>query len=150
MTTLHVASPDQLDVTTLYAILRLRSEVFVVEQNCPYQDVDGLDLDSTTRHLWLTDDGPEPVAYLRILEEPDGTARIGRVCVSPAARRRGLAGALMISALDLIGHRDAVLSAQVYATGLYASAGFEPDGPQFLEDDIPHLPMRRRVPFSGK
>jgi ElaA protein len=140
---LHIRTGDQLDATTLYAILTLRSDVFVIEQDCAYQDLDGLDLESSTRHLWFADDGPRPLAYLRILEEPDGEARIGRVCVSASARRRGLAGRLLTVALDAIGDRESVLAAQVYAADLYTAAGFVADGPEFLEDGIPHVPMRR-------
>lgn len=143
MTTLRVASPDDLDITTLYALLRLRSDVFVVEQNCPYQDIDGRDLESGTRHLWLAGADQTPVAYLRILEEPGDIARIGRVVVAPTARRQGHAGTLMTAALEVIGPRESVLDAQLYATALYAEAGFVQDGPEYVEDGIPHIPMRR-------
>jgi ElaA protein len=142
VTELHVATPAELDVTALHAILRLRSEVFVVEQRCAYQDIDGRDLEAGTRHLWLTGADAAPLAYLRILD--DQPVRIGRVCVSPAARRQGHAATLMTAALEIIGEREAVLDAQSYATELYRAAGFMPDGPEFLEDGIPHLPMRRR------
>ena len=144
MTELHVSSFAGLDTTTLYAILQLRSEVFVVEQDCPYQDVDGRDLESTTRHIWITDGEPAPLAYLRVLAEGD-VARIGRVVVSPSARRQGHAGTLLHHAIELIGPREAVLNAQTYAIDLYARAGFEPEGPEFLEDGIPHVTMRRRA-----
>jgi ElaA protein len=149
VTTLHVASPSDLDAAALYAILRLRSEVFVVEQSCPYQDMDGLDLEGSTRHLWLTGAGSAPLAYLRLLRESDGVARIGRVCVSPRARRQGHAGTLMVAALAEIGDQAAVLHAQSYAVGLYAAAGFVQDGPEFDEDGIPHIPMRRPAPITG-
>jgi ElaA protein len=142
VTELHVSSFASLDTTTLYAILRLRSEVFVVEQECAYQDVDGRDLESGTRHIWITDGDPAPLAYLRVLVDGD-VARIGRVVVSPLARRQGYAARLLHHAIELIGAREAVLDAQTYATDLYARAGFEPDGPEFLEDGIPHVTMRR-------
>ncbi len=144
MTELHVSSFASLDTTTLYAILRLRSEVFVVEQDCAYQDVDGRDQESGTRHIWITDGTPTPLAYLRVLADGD-VARIGRVVVSPLARRQGHAATLLQHAIELIGTREAVLNAQTYATDLYARAGFEPDGPEFLEDGIPHVTMRRRA-----
>lgn len=140
----HVASFDELDTRTLYAILRLRCEVFVVEQECPYLDVDGRD--PRARHLWLADEGGAVVAYLRILEEAGGGARIGRVCVAPGARGAGHAATLLDAALRDIGDREAVLDAQTYATRLYANAGFVPDGPEFLDDGIPHVPMRRPAP----
>src|SRR5439155_120512 len=97
MTEPHVASFDELDTRTLYAILRLRCEVFVVEQECPYLDVDGRDPEA--RHLWLADADGRVVAYLRILGEPGGAARIGRVCVAPGARGAGHAAALLDAAL---------------------------------------------------
>jgi ElaA protein len=138
---LHVARADELDVATLYRILRLRSEVFVVEQGCPYQDIDDRDLGTGTHHLWLAGPDSALIAYLRILD--DQPARIGRVCVSPGARRQGHAGTLLQAAVELIGERDSVLDAQAYATDLYVAAGFVQDGPEFMEDGIPHVPMRR-------
>ena len=146
MTEPHVATFDELDTRTLYAILRLRCEVFVVEQECPYLDVDGRD--AGARHLWLTDAAGGVVAYLRILEDPGGAARIGRVCVAQGARGAGHAATLMDAALREIGGREAVLDAQTYATRLYTNAGFVPDGPEFLDDGIPHLPMRRPAPAA--
>lgn len=145
MPQLHVATFAELDATSLYAILRLRSEVFVVEQECPYQDLDDRDQEAGTRHIWLTAPGAAgPIAYLRVLDESDGTARIGRVCVAAPARRVGHAAALVATALEVIGDRESVLHAQNYATALYTNAGFVVDGPEFIEDGIPHVPMRRR------
>lgn len=131
-----------LDPTTLYALLRLRVDVFVVEQRCPYPELDGRDLEPDTRHLWLERAGT-PVAYLRILTEPDGAARIGRVVVAPAHRGQGLARRLLTEALaQLSGHR-CVLAAQTYLVDFYASFGFAPVEDEFLEDGIPHISMRR-------
>ncbi len=145
MTELRVATFEQLDAATLYALLRLRVDVFVVEQECPYPEMDGRDTEPGTRHLWLAGDGGDPLAYLRVLDEPGGEARIGRVCVSRDARRAGHAGTLLAAALELTAGRDAVLDAQTYATGVYEQAGFVVDGPEYVEDGIPHLPMRRRA-----
>jgi ElaA protein len=137
-----VATFAELTTETLYALLRLRVEVFVVEQRCPYQELDGRDTEPGTRHVWIGDrDAPE--AYLRILAEPDGTARIGRVCVDPAVRGAGLARRLMRDALDLIGPGPVVLDAQSYLEEFYAGLGFVRTGPEFAEDGIPHVPMRR-------
>jgi len=138
-----VAAFADLDTNTLYALLKLRVDVFVVEQECPYPELDGRDTEPGTRHLWLAGQAGEPLAYLRVLDEPDGSARIGRVCVSPDARRAGHAGTLLAAALALHPGRDAVLDAQTYATGVYEQAGFVVDGPEFLDDGIPHVPMRR-------
>ena len=132
------------DVTTreLESLLRLRVRVFVVEQSCPYQEVDGRDLESRTRHLWLSD-GAQPLAYLRMLSQPDGTVRIGRVCTVPHARGRGLAGRLMTEAVANVGGAECVLNAQVYVRDFYARFGFRPEGREFLDDGIPHIRMRR-------
>ncbi|ONI88382.1 GNAT family N-acetyltransferase [Saccharothrix sp. ALI-22-I] len=134
------------DLTTdqLYAVLKLRCEVFVVEQNVVYPELDGRDLEPGTRHFWLEGDGSDrPEAYLRLLEEPDGTFRIGRVCTARAARGRGYSRRLMEAALAEVGQVACVLDAQTYVADFYASFGFEPQGPEFMDDGIPHLPMRR-------
>ncbi|GLZ31230.1 ElaA protein [Lentzea sp. NBRC 105346] len=127
----------------LYGFLRLRAEVFVVEQNSLYLDLDGRDLEPTTRHFWLETDSPKPVAYLRLLEEPDGSFRIGRVVTARAARGCGFSRRLVEAALADVGHAPCVLDAQVYVADFYASFGFEPEGNEFIEDGIPHLRMRR-------
>ncbi|MFD1149285.1 GNAT family N-acetyltransferase [Saccharothrix hoggarensis] len=135
----------------LYAVLRLRGDVFVVEQNCVYRDADGRDLEPGTRHFWLEAEGsspdqaagPVPLAYLRLLEEPDGTFRIGRVCTARAARGRGYSRRLVEAALAEVGQTPCVLDAQTYVADFYASFGFEPEGAEFMDDGIPHLRMRR-------
>ena len=139
----HVATFDELDTRTLLGILHLRCEVFIVEQECIYADVDGRDAEPGTRHLWFEEAGT-PIAYLRILREPDGSARIGRVCTAKPARGRGLSSRLMTTALELIGPDVAcVLNAQSYLVGFYRGFGFVESGPEFLDDGIPHTPMRR-------
>ncbi len=145
-----MAAFADLDGATLYALLRLRCDVFVVEQACAYPELDGRDTEPTTRHLWLTDDdGPDPVAYLRVLADPDGSARIGRVCVARKARGAGAAGRLMAAALALTGGRRCVLDAQSHLTAFYARFGFAPTGPEYLEDGIPHVPMARPATTPG-
>lgn len=139
---LHVASFAELDPRTLHDLLRLRSDVFVVEQACAYPDIDGRDVEPGTRHLWLAR-ADQPVAYLRILAEPDGTARIGRVVVARSARGSGYAGRLMTEALAMVGDRPCVLAAQAHLADFYARYGFTATGPEFVEDGIAHLPMRR-------
>jgi ElaA protein len=140
----YAAGFDQLPSALLYALLRLRVDVFVVEQHCPYPELDGRDLEPGTRHVWLAEAGT-PVAYLRILAEPDGAARIGRVCVAAPARGRGLARQLLAHALDLVGSRPCVLDAQAHLVDLYADLGFVPTGPAYDDEGIPHVPMRRSV-----
>ncbi|WNV89820.1 GNAT family N-acetyltransferase [Umezawaea sp. Da 62-37] len=134
------------DLTTaqLYALLKLRSEVFVIEQSCLYADLDGRDLEPGTRHLWLEVDGsPEPLAYLRLLEEADGTFRIGRVVTARVARGRGYSRRLVEAALSEVGTVDCVLDAQTYVADFYGSFGFVAESAEFIEDGIPHLRMRR-------
>jgi ElaA protein len=145
---LHVARFGELSPALLYALLRLRVDVFVVEQHCPYPELDGRDLEPGTRHVWLADAGT-PVAYLRMLAEPDGSVRVGRVCVARPARGRGLAGELMSHALELAGPDPCVLHAQAHLAGFYAGLGFTPTGPELDDDGIPHVPMRRD-PGKGK
>lgn len=141
----HSAAFVDLDVATLYALLRMRTDVFVVEQACAYPELDGRDTEAATSHLW-TADGAGPTSYLRVLSEPGGARRIGRVCTRGDARGRGLARVLMDAALSLTGTAPVVLDAQSHLQGWYARCGFEPDGPSFVEDGIPHVPMRRRAP----
>jgi ElaA protein len=139
----HVAAFGELDVHTLYALLKLRVDVFVVEQACAYPELDGRDAEPGTRHVWLAGDSGAPAAYLRILDDPGG-ARIGRVVTAPHARGGGLAGRLMEAALRVVGDRTTRLDAQTQAAGFYAGYGFAADGPEFVEDGIPHVPMVRR------
>ena len=143
---LHRSLAPDLPVATLYALLRLRVEVFVVEQACPYQELDGRDLAVTTRHFWLAPEhGPEEVvACLRLLEQPEGEFRISRVCAGRQARGHGAARRLMEGALAEIRDAPCVLDAQSHLTGLYQAFGFEPSGAEFTEYGIPHVPMRRQ------
>jgi ElaA protein len=141
---LRTASFRDLDTTTLYAILRLRGDVFVVEQECAYADIDGRDTEPGTRHVWFERDG-EVRAYLRVLRE-DGHERVGRVVTARSARGAGLAGRLMTEALEIIGNRASTLDAQAHLTAFYARYGYEPSGPEFLEDGIPHIKMVRAAP----
>jgi ElaA protein len=141
----RTASFADLDTTTLYALLRLRGDVFVVEQKCAYADLDGRDTEPGTRHVWIARDS-KVLAYLRILDDSASGApleRIGRVVVAAAERGGGHAGRLMAHALTVIGHRDAALEAQAHLVGFYARFGFQVTGPEYLEDGIPHVPMRR-------
>jgi ElaA protein len=139
---IHDAAFDDLPPRTLYAILALRSDVFVVEQDCPYLDPDGRDLEAGARQLWVERDGAV-VATLRLLSA-DGTLRIGRVATARSARGQGLAGRLMKRALQLAGDREVVLGAQAYLEKWYGGFGFVRDGDDYVEDGIPHLPMRLR------
>jgi len=138
----RVASFADLNARTLYDLLRLRVDVFVVEQQCAYRELDGRDTEPGTRHVWLARDG-EPVGYLRILAEPEGVERIGRVVVARDARGDGHAARLMAEALTVVGQRPCVLDAQSHLVDFYRRYGFVPAGPEYVEDGIPHVPMRR-------
>jgi ElaA protein len=116
--------------------------VFVVEQECPYPELDGRDLLPDTGHLWWPATG-EPQAYLRLLREPDGAWRIGRVCTAKSARGHGLGALLMARALERTADADVVLDAQTYAQDFYGRFGFVPEGAPFDEDGIEHITMRR-------
>jgi ElaA protein len=147
-TTVHRAWAAELDAATLYELLRLRVDVFVVEQACPYAELDGRDLQDGTRHYWLTPDGSRgPVlGCLRVLSEPDGEARIGRVCTVRSARGRGLSRQLLTAVLTDLGDQPCVLDAQAHLADLYRGFGFVTTGPSYDWDGVPHLPMRRAGP----
>ncbi|MDG4823813.1 GNAT family N-acetyltransferase [Asanoa sp. WMMD1127] len=138
----RVASFADLDTTTLYRLLELRCAVFIVEQEAAYLDIDGRDLEPGTRHVWVARSGL-PVAYLRVLAEPDGVQRIGRVVVAKEGRGSGLAGRLMDAALEIVGARPSVLDAQAHLAGFYGRYGYTISGEGYLEDGIPHVPMAR-------
>lgn len=134
------AAAAEIDATTLYKILKLRVDIFVVEQQCAYPELDGRDLEPGARQLWIESAG-EVVATLRTLD--DGSAlRIGRVATAASARSSGLAGQLMRRALELAGDRDVVLDAQAYLEKWYERFGFVRVGAEFLDDGIPHVPMQ--------
>lgn len=129
----------------LYDMLALREAIFVVEQTCIYQELDGLD--KTAQHL-LALQNDTVVACLRILppDENEGRIRIGRVAVSPGCRKRGIARQMMLLAIDKA-HLDypssgVFLDAQTYLQAFYKSMGFQVCGGEFLEDGIPHVPMQ--------
>jgi ElaA protein len=126
---------------TLYGLLRLRVDVFVVEQRSAYEELDGRDTEASTLHVW-TEDGAGPAAYLRMLGEPGGGARIGRVCTRPDARGQGLASALLGEAVRRAYGRAVTLHAQTHLAGWYTREGFVVDGPGYVEDGIAHTPMR--------
>jgi len=131
---------DRLDPYAVYGVCRIRQDVFVVEQQCPYPDLDGRDVEPGTRHVLLMVDDAL-LGYARVLDDGE-VWRIGRVLLAPDARGRGWADPIMETALGVCQARDVVLDAQSPLAGWYATFGFEVDGPEFLEDGIAHLPMR--------
>jgi ElaA protein len=142
---IRVAAFADLTTADVYDVARLRQDVFVVEQACPYPDLDGRDPEPGTAHV-LMRDGAELLGYARVLDDTT-TWRIGRVVLAPPARGRSLADGLVRAALDHCRRadpgRDVVLDAQTPLAGWYGGFGFVVDGEEFLEDGIPHTPMRR-------
>ncbi|HEX2532737.1 MAG TPA: GNAT family N-acetyltransferase [Chitinophagaceae bacterium] len=138
---------DALTPHQLYAILQLRNEVFVVEQNCVFQDAD--DKDQGCHHL-MQWDGDRLVAYTRLV--PPGhiyeEASIGRVVTSPAVRGRGAGRQLMEASIReayaLFGRRPIRIGAQLYLKRFYESFGFEQVSEPYLEDGIPHIYMLKK------
>jgi predicted GNAT family N-acyltransferase len=127
----------------VYALCRLRVDVFVVEQQCPYAELDGRDTEPTTEHLWLESDG-EVAATIRILD--DGATRaIGRVATAAGFRGRGLAARLMAEGIARCDGFPITLGAQAHLEAWYEQFGFRRSGAGYVEDGIPHVPMRREA-----
>jgi ElaA protein len=148
--TLHRSWAADLEPRTLYEILRLRVAVFVVEQECPYPELDGRDLEPRARHYWLSaqphrvEDRAESVlGCVRLLKEPDGAYRIGRLCTAPAARGHGLGRQLMEAVLAEVGDGRCLLDAQEHLARFYTYFGFEVVGPAYDWAGVAHVPMRR-------
>jgi ElaA protein len=137
---------EALSTHELHGILAARERVFIVEQNCPYQDAD--DYDQVSWHLAGYSDG-QLAAYLRIVDAGHKyqEASIGRVLTVKTYRGLGLGKQLMQEAIRLFEARypeqGIRISAQSYLLGFYRSFGFQPVGAEYLEDDIPHIEMLR-------
>ncbi len=141
----HYRSFDKLSTTELYALLQLRNKVFIVEQNCPYQDLD--DKDQVATHVWCTGDNGAVLAYCRLL--PAGVSytepSIGRVVSDPEARGRNLGRQLMEHAIQYMQQQwnnpDIRISAQLYLQCFYESLSFKRISDVYAEDNIPHIEM---------
>jgi len=135
---------NELTVHQLYEILKLRSTIFVLEQQCLYQDMD--DKDKHCHHLMIFEDN-QLAAYTRLV--PGGISfsevSIGRVITNPAYRGKGLGRKLMEQSIeacyDLFGKQPIRIGAQLYLKDFYSSLGFVQQGEMYLEDDIPHIEM---------
>jgi len=135
---------SELSTEELYKILKARIDVFVVEQNCPYEECDGKDYESY--HLFYRKND-KIIAYLRVI--PAGISysepSIGRVLVDKDHRRRGIAGEMMEKAIDFLENdieADSIrLSAQKYLLNFYEELGFVKVSEEYLEDGIPHIEM---------
>jgi len=139
---------DNLTPHELYSVLQLRNEVFVVEQNCVFQDADDKDQDSYHLMGW---DNEMLVAYSRIIPlglAYDSFPSIGRVVTSPKMRRTGIGKTLMWQSIEelqkLFGKSSIKLGAQLYLKKFYESFGFVQSSEVYIEDGIPHIEMIRR------
>ncbi|AVQ47084.1 acetyltransferase [Clostridium botulinum B str. Osaka05] len=135
---------NELTVEEIYEILKIRNEVFIVEQKCPYDDCDGKD--KNAYHLFYMEEG-KVISYLRILEKglSYDEISIGRVLVDKDYRGKGLARKSILQAIDFIQNNlkenSIRISAQHYLMDFYKSFGFEPVSEVYLEDNIPHIEM---------
>ena len=142
-----IKSFEELNKAELYQIIQLRIAVFIVEQDCPYPDLD--DMDQDAQHLWIEDAG-EIVCYLRV--NPAGSRfsepSLGRIVTKKSHRNRGLAEKLIKKAIDLVCEKESRairISAQCYLEKYYEKFGFLKASEEYLEDDIPHIEMLRDV-----
>jgi len=144
-----IKSFSRLGRDELYEFLKLRVDVFVVEQKCPYPEMDDKDRHPETLHLAGKGKGGELMAYLRIL--PPGLSfkevSIGRVVVAKESRRQGISDTMLKIALNQINrtwpNENIRIGAQVYLKKFYESHGFEAASESYLEDGIPHIDMIR-------
>ncbi|WP_298515128.1 GNAT family N-acetyltransferase [uncultured Kordia sp.] len=147
MLTVTVKSFNEFTIDELYDVLQLRSEVFVVEQDCVYQDIDGKDRKAL--HVIGKNEQEKVVAYTRIFDAGEYFEKtsIGRVVVSKSARAFGYGHTIIkasIAAISTHYHtKDIKISAQTYLRKFYESHGFEQIGAEYLEDGIPHIAMIR-------
>lgn len=129
----------------IHSIFKARNEVFIVEQECIYQDIDGNDIDAL--HFLIKEDNAI-IAYLRVLNKGvsyNDSVSIGRVLVTKNYRKKGYARLIMQSAIDYIFNETneniITISAQEYLAGFYSSMRFVQKSEMYLEDDIPHVKM---------
>ena len=134
----NAARLRELTPLQLHGILRLRCDVFVVEQRCAYADIDGRDADPDTQHVWIEEDG-DVVAALRILD--GDVPQIGRIVTRADRRGAGLASLLLRAALAHLS-RPVELKAQARLGSWYESFGFVRCSEEWVEDGIPHVRMR--------
>ena len=135
---------NELSTEEIYEILKVRNQVFIVEQNCPYEDCD--DKDKNAYHLFLSDEG-KIVAYIRILHKGVSydEVSIGRVLVNWEYRGKNFGRELMVKGIDFIESKlkenSIRISGQEYLREFYKSLGFKEVSEVYLEDDIPHIEM---------
>ncbi|WP_185288314.1 GNAT family N-acetyltransferase [Chryseobacterium lactis] len=138
---------EEFTVPELYAVLKARIDVFVIEQNCPYPDLDNYDQKAV--HIWAEENGAI-LAYCRVFDKgiKYEETSIGRVLTTEKARGKSLGKQLIQYAVETIENRfhtpEIRISAQDYLLRFYAGFGFEDTGKKYLEDDIPHTEMIRK------
>ena len=137
-----IKSFEELNTKELYQLLKLRIDVFVVEQNCPYPELDYKD--QMSQHYWMMDNG-EMTTYLRVYERERSVYGIGRIVTNPNFRGKGLGRQLIQKAIGdikaLSGVSKILIQAQAHLTHYYESFGFEICSEEYLEDDIPHIDL---------
>ncbi|MCH2197131.1 GNAT family N-acetyltransferase [Kordia sp.] len=147
MLTVTIKPFNEFTIDELYDVLQLRSEVFVVEQDCMYQDIDGKDRKAL--HVIGKNEHEKVVAYTRLFNAGDyfEKASFGRVVVSESARAFGYGHTIIKASIAAISKhyqtKDIKISAQTYLRKFYNSHGFSQIGEEYLEDGIPHIAMVR-------
>lgn len=135
---------SELGPLDVHALYKLRVDVFVSEQDCPYAEIDETDADPGTTHLLARAPGQGPTelaATLRVFG--DDVMHLGRVCTAPEWRGQGIAAQLIRRGLELCVDRLVEIGAQSYLEEWYEQFGFVRCGPEYLDERIPHIPMRR-------
>jgi len=139
---------NDLSVQELYSILKIRQEVFIIEQNCNYLDCDNLDLNAT--HIYIKED-LKLIAYLRIIK-PNIVSKntiLGRILVDNGRRKQNIGKKIISYAIKLIKHNypnvSIEMSAQAYLIDFYNQFGFNISGKEYLEDDILHIKMIKKI-----
>lgn len=140
----QVKTFDELTTKEFYMLVKKRIAVFVVEQNCPYQEVD--EIDPEALHTFLTDEQGNVAAYTRIYKEEDAV-HFGRVLVAKEHRQSGLGKQIVQRTLEVIEQKypntPIIIGAQDYLRSFYESFGFNAISDVYLEDDIPHIDMKK-------
>lgn len=140
----QVKAFDELTTKEFYLLIKERIAVFVVEQKCPYQEVD--EMDPEALHTFLTDDQGNIVAYTRIYKQEDAV-HFGRVLVAKGHRKSGLGKEIVQKTLEVIEQKyptaSIIIGAQDYLRSFYESFGFQAISDVYLEDDIPHIDMKK-------
>ncbi|MFY8299403.1 GNAT family N-acetyltransferase [Pseudoalteromonas sp. SS15] len=141
----YVKKFSDLDTLTFFKLAKARVDIFVVEQECAYPELDDVDILEETRHIYYLDSDGEVVAYSRCYQKTSQVTAIGRVIITEPNRGKGLASKLMKESLSVCKNLwpdyKVQLSAQTHLTPFYESLGFKAISDTYLEDGIPHTDM---------